>query len=268
MSTTLVNIIVDALNKKPEELAHDMFETFNHPSEELKESCYKGFEMATIVTVATLLLEIYSFDTAKIILAKNKVLYFQAVALNFINHYFYGIPVYICAAAFTRPVDAQYSFQFLALQVLLIMVVHSITYYQMHKTFHTIPGLYKHHKFHHRFHTHVTPMVAHAVSFVEYFLAYVVAFAVAAIIVRPYGDALRFTIYFTAMTNLSIHTPKIEAWSERNMPAWWVSTHNHMEHHSKLTVHYGAPTFNVDWVVEKLAGVTGSVKASSRNMRE
>ena len=69
------------------------------------------------------------------------------------------------------------------------------------------------------------------------------------------------------MTNLSIHTPDSEAWSERNMPAWLVSTHDHLEHHRKSNIHYGAPTFNMDWAIEKLNNMTAQENnATDTNM--
>jgi sterol desaturase/sphingolipid hydroxylase (fatty acid hydroxylase superfamily) len=228
---------------------------FDFSPEEIERTFRRGFEVATVTIVATILLEFYSLDTTRMIYAKDKMLYLQAVVLNFINHYIYGIPVYMASTLlFLRKVDSDYSPGMVALQLLGICTVQSICYYQVHKTFHSCPGYYKYHKFHHRFHTHVTPMVANAVGLVEYLFAYIFPFALAGAIVRPYEDSLRMALYLTSFTNLLIHTPKMEAWSERNIPPFWVSTHDHMEHHKKLTVHYGAPTLNVDWAVDKIMG--------------
>ncbi|CAB9507295.1 expressed unknown protein [Seminavis robusta] len=250
----IVDTVMNAFSDK-QQIIDTVKDTFDFPPGEVESTFMKGLEIVNVTIIVTIILELYSLDTTKIIWAKDKSLYLQAVALNFVNHYLYGIPVYMVAALFfVRKVDEEYSAAFVALQTLGVMAVHSLCYYEMHKTFHTFPKLYKYHKFHHRFHTHVTPMVANAVGFVEYMLAYVVPFAVAGAIVRPYADCLILAVYITSLTNLSIHTPKIEAWSEKNMPSWLVSTHDHLEHHKKLTVHYGAPTLNVDWAVAKLNG--------------
>ncbi|CAB9520252.1 expressed unknown protein [Seminavis robusta] len=248
-----MDTITSAFSKQ--DMMDSIQDVFDFPQEEIDQAFLRGLEVATVTIAATLLLEVYSFGTTKIILSNNKVLYFQAVVLNFINHYLYGIPVYMASSLFlVRKVDEDYSYGSVALQVLGIMIVQSISYYSAHKMFHTAPGMYKYHKFHHRFHTDVTPMVANAVGFVEYWLAYILPFALAGAILNPYEDSVRLALYITSFTNLSIHTPKIEAWSEQNMPSFWVSTHGHLEHHKKLTVHYGAPTWNVDWFVAKLSG--------------
>lgn len=212
-----------------------------------------GLELATATIVATILLELLSWETAVAAYKKDKQLYLQAVALNFLNHYAFGVPVYMAGDLFLcRPMDESYSAYFVALQVIIILFVHSVCYYQAHKGFHSAPGYYKYHKFHHRFNTHVPPMSANAVGLVEYLFAYVLPFTVAAAVVRPYGVAVKLSVYIISFSNLSIHTPKIEAWSEKNIPAFWVSTHDHLEHHRKLNVHYGAPTFNIDWAARSL----------------
>jgi len=212
-----------------------------------------GLEFASVTILVTLLLEMISWKTACAAYKHNRKLYLQAVCLNFLNHYAYGIPVYMTAALlFIRDDDVNRTPFTVAGQVVAILLVHSICYYEAHKTFHSCPGYYKYHKFHHRFNTYVPPMSANAVGFVEYLVAYVLPFAVAGGIVRPYVTSIRWAVYIVSVTNLSIHTPKIEAWSERHIPAWWVSTHDHLEHHRKLNVHYAAPTMNIDWAVNAM----------------
>lgn len=222
----------------------------------IETSFLTGMELASVTILVTILLEVYSMETAVAVCKKDKKFYFLAVTVNFINHYCYGIPVYICASLlFVRDVDESYNAYFVIFQILAILFLHSLCYYEAHKTFHSCPGYYKYHKFHHRFNTHVPPMSANAVGFVEYLFAYILPFAVAAAIVRPYATSFRWTIYIVSMTNLSIHTPKIEAWSERHIPSFWVSTHDHLEHHRKLNVHYAAPTMNIDWVIKKFTSM-------------
>lgn len=212
-----------------------------------------GAEVTTVTLVATVLLELVSIDTAIACYKKDKNLYLTALYLNFKNHYLLGIPVYVAAATlFLRKETGPVHPLVIAAQVLGVLLVHSLCYYQAHKTFHSCPGYYKYHRFHHRFNTHVPPVAANAVGLVEYTFAYVLPFAVAAAAVSPYERSMRIAIYTVSMTNLSIHTPKIEAWSERNLPAWIVTTHDHLEHHRKLNIHYAAPTVNIDWAAEKM----------------
>ena len=236
-------------------IMNSVSDAFNLPMEETERTFRRGMELATVTIVATLLLEFFSLDTTRVLYAKDKVLYLQAVALNFINHYMYGIPVYVAATlCFLRNVDSHYSRGMVALQVIEICTIHSICYYQVHKFFHICPGYYKYHKFHHRFHYHVTPMTANAVGPVEYLVAYILPFALAGAMVHPYEDSQRIALYLISLCNLLIHTPTLEAWSQRNIPFFWVSTHDHLEHHKKMTVHYGAPTWNMDWIVEQWMG--------------
>lgn len=226
---------------------------FGFALDDIKKEFLVGLEMTCVTIGVTLVLELLSLETAKACYAKDKQLYLQGVAINFVNHFIYGIPVYIVSALVCiRKYDDSHSYGVIAFQTLAVLLIQSISYYEVHKTFHSTPGFYKYHKFHHRFNTHVSPISANAVGFVEYVFAYILPFAVAGFIVRPYADATRLSIYIVSMFNLVIHTPVIEAWSERNMPDWWVSTHDHMEHHRKLNVHYAAPTVNLDWAVEKL----------------
>ena len=212
-----------------------------------------GLEVSTVTLAVTVLLEFLSRETALALYKKDRELYLQAVALNFLNHWAYGIPVYMVSELFfIRRNEESYSSTLLAFQVIGVLLIHSVCYYHAHKTFHSSPGYYKYHKFHHRFNTYVSPVTANAVGFVEYLFAYILPFAVAGAVVRPYYQSIRVAIYIVSMTNLSIHTPKIEAWSEKHIPAFWVSTHDHLEHHRKLCVHYAAPTFNLDWAVAVL----------------
>lgn len=231
--------------------------------DEIQHAFVAGIEMATATLIATVILELFSLDTAKACYKKDKNLYLTALYLNFKNHYVLGIPVYMSAALLFLRKDTGLSHPFvvIASQVLGVLFVHSLCFYQAHKTFHSCPGYYKYHKFHHRFNTHVPPMAANAVGFVEYTFAYVLPFAVAAAVVRPYELSIRVAVYIVSMTNLSIHTPKIEAWSERNLPAWLVSTHDHLEHHRKLNIHYAAPTINIDWAVEQIEHMFGKTPA-------
>jgi len=59
----------------------------------------------------------------------------------------------------------------------------------------------------------------------------------------------------TGITNLAIHTPALESISVKYLPAWFVSTAFHFEHHRKLAMNYAAPTLNIDIVVRKSNGL-------------
>ena len=137
-------------------------------------------------------------------------------------------------------------------ETIVLLIFQSIWFYSIHKIFHTCPNYYIYHKFHHQFHIHVTPMVANAVSTMEYMIGYIMPFAIACIIWQPLELSLQYSILIVSIMNLFIHTPIIELWSQQIIPSWLVSTHDHLEHHRKLHVHYAAPTLNVDWILDKL----------------
>ena len=122
------------------------------------------------------------------------------------------------------------------------------------------PWLYRFHKLHHRFHTNVTPVAANTVSIVEYVVAYMLPFVAAIAILRPDRLAIQVTLGWVSLTNLLIHTPSLERAAATYLPWWAVGTHDHLEHHKRLTTHYAAPTLSIDRLLES-AGVT---YASSR----
>lgn len=78
-------------------------------------------------------------------------------------------------------------------------------------------------------------------------MAYVLPFAVAAALVHPTESELRVAVSIISAFNLLEHTPALEGMP---WPRWLVSPSQHLEHHRKLTVHYAAPVFNMDWLHE------------------
>lgn len=217
-----------------------------------------GLELATYTIVLTFLLELASLPTVRGVLQQRdgKSLYLSAIALNFLNHYIYGVPIYTFAIVFFCRNGEPETFAELAMRSLYVMSVHSCSYYYVHKTFHTYPDLYKYHRYHHRFNTHVPPISANAVGAIEYLLAYVLPFALAAVLVYPSPTAMRLSVYIITTCNLIIHTPRLEELSTW-LPPIFVTPHGHIRHHQKLTVNYAAPWINLDWCVEFIQGLLG-----------
>jgi sterol desaturase/sphingolipid hydroxylase (fatty acid hydroxylase superfamily) len=217
-------------------------------------SAIKGGTMLSIATVLlTLVLELVSLPTTRSLLKQRDgtSLYLQAIFLNFLNHFAFGVPVYATAVPLFCTSEQAENWTTFASRTGTIFVVHSILYYSVHKAFHTSPKLYVYHRFHHRFNTHVPPVAANAVSAVEYLAAYVIPFAVAAALVHPHETELQFGVAVVSVCNLLIHTPRLEEWSKTLGPAF-VTTHGHLEHHRRMTINFAAPTINVDWIVEQL----------------
>ena len=129
--------------------------------------------------------------------------------------------------------------------VLAIIVGHSIGYYCAHRWMHT-RSMYWAHRFHHRFNVYVVPVTANAVSPAEYAIAYMLPFIVGAQLLRPDRLSMFLGVGVVSLTNLLIHTPWLADASARLVPWLFVSTADHLEHHKRLTSHYGAPTISVD----------------------
>lgn len=221
----------------------------------IKEHASQGLELSCLTFALTLVLELWSIDTVRKVLDQKGAgvsLYLTAVFANLCNHFVFGWTIYLIAATlFCRDYDKVTSSDRVT-SVITILFVHSICFYVAHRAFHSNPTWYRHHRFHHRFNTHVPPMAANAVSAVEYIFAYILPFTVAMPIVRPDTVSLRFAVGIVSVTNLMIHTPKLSAISEKIMPEWLVSTNDHLEHHRKLNTKFAAPTFNVDYFVDRI----------------
>jgi hypothetical protein len=223
--------------------------------DEAMEHVHDGFAISCWTFGLTLVLEVLSLPTVRNLLSQKGAgpkLYATAILVNLRNHFLLGTPIYaIATTLFCRsnqdlePLDRLFC-------ILSILWVHAVLFYAAHKAFHTIPGIYRFHRFHHRFNVHVPPMAANAVSTVEYLVAYIVPFTVAMPFVQPDPFSLCISVAIVSFSNLLDHTPFLDAWTQRYMPAWWVTTHDHMEHHRKLNTKYAAPTFNVDYLVQCL----------------
>ena len=213
-----------------------------------------AMNIVSFTIALTIVLELISYETVQGVLKQpdGKSLYLKALLANLVNHVFIGIPIYVFAASVLCTTVPLTTFQqFLA--VMNVWLVHSVIYYSIHRAFHEYPRLYiRFHSFHHRFNTHVPPVSANAVTPVEYLVAYVAPFAVTLLVKRTDAWSLRFGTTIISVCNLLVHTPKLEALSEKWLPDWLVSTNDHLNHHRKLNTKYASPTFNIDYFVERL----------------
>jgi sterol desaturase/sphingolipid hydroxylase (fatty acid hydroxylase superfamily) len=222
------------------------------------ESTIAALQLSISTVLLTIILEVASLPTVRGVLQQpnGRSLYRQAIAMNFVNHFVFGIPVYVIAGIFLCTGEVAESYFLFAIRSLGIITVHALLYYAIHKAFHVSPKLYVHHRFHHRFNKHTPPVSANAVSFVEYLVAYIIPFAIGAMLVHPHETEFRFAIAYSSVTNLLVHTPRLEALSKILWPIF-VSTHAHQEHHRRLTTNYASPTFNVDWILNQIYVVLG-----------
>jgi hypothetical protein len=224
--------------------------------EAVLEAIWDISKLLLVVLALTVVLELFSLDTVRLILKQpdGPDLYRQAWASNVLNPLLVGIPLYPLAKIYVctqKPVE---SLSEGVIQVTWIAVSHAVQYYFIHKTFHENPGLYKRfHSFHHRFNTHAPPSSGNAVTMGEYFIAYVTPFVVSCMLFPVHPSSLIVATYILQVTNLLVHTPRLEELSEEWVPSFLVSTKNHQEHHRVMNKHYASPTLNVDTVLTWMA---------------
>jgi sterol desaturase/sphingolipid hydroxylase (fatty acid hydroxylase superfamily) len=226
-----------------------------------------GLQIALWTLLATALLEAISVDTVRGVWKQQNgpSLYKSAILANLINHVLLGVPVYTIASAFFCTEDQLTTPREQLQATLSIIMGHSFIYYLVHRAMHESPRLYRIHRFHHQFNTHITPSAANAVSTAEYFIAYVSPLAICLLFIESDTTSLRKAAFFLSFANLLVHTPKFESLSMRIIPPCFVSTHDHFEHHRKLTTKYASPTVNIDYFVNRL-GLGSSSKR--RNAKE
>ena len=204
-----------------------------------------GWVMTWATIALTALLELLTIDVIrKVVQRKGGAgLYVQGVLCNFLNNAVLGPPLYELVS--NRWMSQPFSAAGRVAMVLAIIVGHSIGYYCAHRWMHT-RSMYWAHRFHHRFNVYVVPVTANAVSPAEYAIAYMLPFIVGAQLLRPDRLSMFLGVGVVSLTNLLIHTPWLADASARLVPWLFVSTADHLEHHKRLTSHYGAPTISVD----------------------
>lgn len=225
-------------------------------TERFQHQFHQAISIVIGILVLTVVLELCSIDTVKGVWKqpKGQELYIKAILLNFINPGFIAIPLYsVVATVLCR--EKQDPSSSLTMrdvsEIIWVLGVHGVCYYQVHKMFHESPRLYRYHKYHHRFNTHVPPSSANAVEYQEYILAYLLPFVVAILIRDTAAENLAKAAWIIGIANILVHTPNLEG--TYDFGQYFVSTENHMDHHRKLKVHYGSPTFNIDTLVEKFS---------------
>jgi sterol desaturase/sphingolipid hydroxylase (fatty acid hydroxylase superfamily) len=220
-------------------------------TDEFQRVSHQAISIVTGILALTVVLEFISIETVKGVWKQpnGRELYIKAILLNLINPAVFGIPLYSGAVTILCSEKENETITFRDVsEILWVLGVHGICYYQVHKMFHESPRLYRFHKYHHRFNTHVPPSAANAVEFQEYILAYLLPFVVAIVTRQTATENLAIAVWIISVLNLLVHTPKLDG--TYNLGKYSVSTKNHMDHHKKLKVHYASPIFNIDTLVE------------------
>jgi len=204
----------------------------------------RSFLYGSLAVLLTAFLEVLSWKHVQQF--KNKTLYRSALFVNVRNNIFLGALTYFYTIKYcTRPGPLSFAEQLQAAAG--IVVIEAGLYYLLHKTFHENRSLYWIHSYHHKFNTIVLPSSANAVSIAEYSIAYMIPLVIGVNITQADETSAFLGAALVGITNLLIHTPVLE--ESYALPWMFVSTKDHMSHHSKNKGNYGAPILHVDRIV-------------------
>lgn len=205
---------------------------------------FKGFCLGLSVCILSFVLDYNisrkSFDK---LIKTNKGLYGKSVIAVTRNLLVISPIVY----SFVGEMYLTYSYQIQYGNIFSILGIHSVGYYIIHLSMHKSYLLYDLHKFHHNFDNILLPSIGNAVSIGEYLIAYVAPFVFSAHILRPNEISFILAIYIISLLNMAIHCKELEnmKWSK-----YFVSPKNHIDHHKYRSVHYAAPTVNIDYLLK------------------
>ncbi|GKZ00947.1 hypothetical protein MPSEU_001046200 [Mayamaea pseudoterrestris] len=223
--------------------------------------CLSALQSAMNMAIATItltaVLDLLSIRTIRELFAKQangRRVYLEGVAYNVINHILLGLPIYMITAVILCRKDGddeQYTIHS-PMRILIIIILHSIGYYQLHKAMHTRPGWYKFHAFHHRYKEFIPPSASNAVSPVDYVASYLLPFFPGTALTRPTTLELQTAINIVSVLSLLDHTPAMERLGDYLEPLCFVSARSHRVHHTAVTRNYAAPIWNLDWIDDRM----------------
>eukprot|EP00605_Chrysophyceae_sp_TOSAG23-4_P002799 GSChrysophyteH1.ASY1.ANO1.3083.1 assembled CDS len=131
-----------------------------------------------------------------------------------------------------------------------VFLIQALGYASAHAWMHR-PENYWIHKMHHQYNekSFVRPLSANTVTVTEFTIAYALPIVTGLIIFRPSITDMWYVTMSISMFNLAIHTPS-DKFSMNWAPSWMVTNNKHFRHHEKdVRVHYSAPIFDLDWIL-------------------
>ena len=172
---------------------------------------------------------LYSLGKKKI---KENLLIISPIVYSFVDKYLLD--------HYTKFIDIK--------KVVLLLLVHHIGYYVMHKVMHKVSSFKCFHLLHHEFDFYMVPSIGNAVSNEEFLMAYVSPFVIGAYLLKPNEVTFIIPIMIISVFNNVIHCKEFEhiRWSK-----YLVSPAQHLEHHKIRNKHYSAPLLNLDYFLEK-----------------
>lgn len=202
------------------------------------EGLYLGM---TTITLSTVLDNTISKSYTKDLIKNDTELYIRALQANYINLLLLS-PIYY-VFVYNYFLDLTKTQTFYIIDYSLLVVIHNIGYYMLHKMMHKVKYLKYMHDFHHMFKKTIAT-VGNAVEPSEFNIAYVIPFIVGSLLVQPNNFTFKCAIMTISLLNLFIHCPNFK---DLNMPKFLVSPGQHMKHHENYSGTYAAPLLNIDY---------------------
>ena len=198
-----------------------------------------------------LLFEIGSYGDVRRLRSSEsgKELYNTGISATIFNHLVYGPITYYLTTTICIDDDQSRSLRQQILSVVVFLFIQSSLFTVCHYLMHT-RYLYRFHRFHHKYNTIVLPSSGSAVNSIEFLLAYMLPIFISTKVASCDKTSAVIAVTIVITFNLTLHTPALEEPFARYMPWIFVSTGDHLVHHSLLTCHYSAPIFNFDQVYE------------------
>lgn len=128
------------------------------------------------------------------------------------------------------------------LNLFLILMIHNLSYYLLHKGVHKLKNFRFIHDFHHRFKTNI-PSIGNAVSYLEFQIMYVLPFLLGSFLLSPNVKTLDTGVAIISFLNTIIHCDEL-----KQVPwfSLFVSPGQHCKHHETYSDTYSAPLINFD----------------------
>ena len=203
-------------------------------------SLTKGFFLGFSVYSLSIFLDDYlSSNSKKKLLENDKELFKKAILANKINLLCISPLVY----SFIDILFLNHDLLFSLFDYFILLLIHNLGYFFVHKEMHRNKILKKIHYFHHNFDKILIPSIGNAVSKSEFILAYVLPFILGSILIHPTEITFVSSIGTISILNMIIHTNEFK-------DTYWifgfVSPKDHMQHHEIRNKNYSAPLVNLD----------------------
>lgn len=206
----------------------------------------KGFSLGSLIFLFGSILDVYIELNSLINLFNNHQDLYEKMQKSLLINLLCITPIYY--SIINKYLVSQTA-DFSLFSSFIIVFIHNLLYYKIHKFVHQNKNLYWIHEFHHQFDKFIVPSVANAVSISEFIIMYSTPLLPGIILTSASESTLIFSVGIISIKNFAIHTPKlciIPKIPYFNVPS------DHIQHHRERSQHYSATYLDFDLVEEKV----------------